>query len=315
MQNLGTLAQYTLLSIKDQESFGIYYSARDNETNINYIIYIQNAQNNNNNIPANEINILNLLNNSNNPYILHCVNHGNGQLILNNQPPRNAFYIVYENAQNYLLYDYMRLGGLGENRAKLLFKKIVLGIQAIHNANICHRDIMTESIYLDDNYNPKIFNFGFSSLNAGNLQEYLGSEGHAAPEILAHHPYNGFKLDIFNLGQLLFILVNGIFGFTSARNTDIYYNLIMLNNYDEYWHNQRFQNLNLSNSFKDLYLRMVSYQPNERPTIDEILNSPWLQDINNLNQQQILDLENEIIQELHNREAQIQNLRNQEMNI
>ena len=136
---------------------------------------------------------------------------------------------------------------------------------------------------------------------------YLGTQQYAAPEILARHPYNGFKSDIFSLGQLLFNLVNGIFGFDSARNTDIYYNLIMLRNYDGYWHNQRFQNLNLSNNFKDLYLRMVSFEPNERPTIEEILNSSWLQDINNLNQQQILDLENEIIQEFQNREAQIQN--------
>ena len=48
---------------------------------------------------------------------------------------------------------------------------------------------------------------------------------------------------------------------------------------------------------------MVSFEPNERPTIEEILNSEWLHEINNLNQQQILDLENEIKQEFHNREA------------
>ena len=46
----------------------------------------------------------------------------------------------------------------------------------------------------------KIFNFGFSSLNAVNLQEYLGSLTYVAPEILANHPYNGFKSDIFSLG-------------------------------------------------------------------------------------------------------------------
>ena len=56
---------------------------------------------------------------------------------------------------------------------------------------------------------------------------------------------------------------------------------------------------------------MVSYEPNERPTIEEILNSEWLHEINNLNPQQILDLENEIFKEFQNREAQIENLRNQ----
>ena len=104
---------------------------------------------------------------------------------------------IYENARN-ILFFYIYLGALGERRAKLIFRKIVLGIQAIHNANICHRDIKMENIYLDKNYNPKIFIFGFSCLNTDNLQEYLGTPRYEAPEILANHPYNGFKSDIFS---------------------------------------------------------------------------------------------------------------------
>ena len=57
--------------------------------------------------------------------------------------------------------------------------------------------------------------------------------------------------------------------------------------------------MHLSNSFKELFLRMVAYNPNERPTIEEILNSEWMQDIKNLNPEQMENLENEI------REAQI----------
>ena len=58
---------------------------------------------------------------------------------------------------------------------------------------------------------------------------------------------------------------------------------------------------------------MVAYAPDKRPTIDEVLNSEWMQDLNNLTQQQMEVLENEVRTELHNREAQFQiNEENQE---
>ena len=33
---------------------------------------------------------------------------------------------------------------------------------------------------------------------------------------------------------------------------------------------------NISSQLKDLFLRMVDFNPNERPTIEEILNSPYM---------------------------------------
>ena len=50
---------------------------------------------------------------------------------------------------------------------------------------------------------------------------------------------------------------------------------------------------------------MVAFNPNERPTIEEILNSEWMQEINNLNEAQLNALENEIRQELHFRTWQL----------
>ena len=56
---------------------------------------------------------------------------------------------------------------------------------------------------------------------------------------------------------------------------------------------------------------MVAFNPNERPTIDGILNAPWMQEINNLNDAQLDALENEFRNALQNREAQIINQHNQ----
>ena len=48
---------------------------------------------------------------------------------------------------------------------------------------------------------------------------------------------------------------------------------------------------------------MVAYNPNERPTIEQILFDVWMEEINNLNAEQMDNLENEVRNEFQNREA------------
>ena len=305
MQNLGTLDnEYTILSIKSEDAPRIYYTARNNQNQNNYIIEIK-TDPYFINFPAQEINVLKSLNNLNCPYILRYIRNGNGELTLNNQPPRNEPYIVYENASKFNLFHYLRFGGFQERLAKLLFKKILIGVQAFHDANICHRDIKIENILLDENYNPKIIGLYSSCINGNNLhfeKNLLITHKYASPELFNHHPYDGFKDDIFSLGQLLIQLVTRVYGFDSSKGDDHCYELIKLKQYGNYWHLERFQNINVTNEFKNLFVRMVAYDPSERPTIVEILNSQWMQEINNLNDEQLNNLENEVRQELHNRE-------------
>ena len=308
MQNLGILRdqnnQYIVSSFKYEKDDRDYYSSTDEQNHINCIIAIKrnDYHDKNNEFPANEINILNILHNVNNTYILHFIRNGNGQLHLQDGKSINVAYLVFENANiNFSLYDYIKKSGLKERHAKLIFKKILNGIQAIHNANICHRDINPGNIIFDNDYNPKIFSFDFSSLNANNLQNTKCELHFAPPELFAEKPYNGFKYDIFSLGQLLFYLVAGRLGFNSSRKGDKYYSQIMKKNYVAYWSLFLEQNLDLSNSFKSLFLKMVAFRPEERPSIDDILNDEWMKEINNLNDGDMNILENEVSQELQNR--------------
>ena len=190
MQNLGTINNnYTILSKKGENSYSSYYTVRHNKTNVNYLIEVYKED-----IPANLIKILNTLNALNNPYIIRYIDHGAGNIIFNNKPPEiNKPYIIYENIRNSDLFSslYSREHGFSERHAKLIFKKILNGINAIHHANICHRDLKPENILLDENYNPKIFGFYFSCINKANLKEYIGTRSYVAPEILLKKPYNG----------------------------------------------------------------------------------------------------------------------------
>ena len=304
MQNLGTIDNiYSILEIKNREPSFTTYSVIHNQTQVNYLIDVFNDH-----IPANMINILNNLNALNNPYIIHYVANGNGPIVLNNKPPVNREYIVYENVIHSELYLYLTINHnqrFTERQAKFIFKKILEGIRAMHNANICHRDLKAENILLDENYNPKISGFYFSCINANNLQDMQGTISYTAPELLLNQPYNGIQSDIFSLGQLLFVLVTGRLGFNNANQNDNFYRLIINpQNHAQYW--AILNDLNLSQSFKNLFVRIVAQNPNQRPTIDQILNDEWMQEINNLNNNQRIALENQVLQEFQNREVLLQ---------
>lgn len=303
MQGLGTINnEYTILSIKYSESKRISYLAKHNQTEILRIIEFAKDNHHQDDFPTNEINLLNVLNNTNNPYILRYIGNGQGQLALNGEQPKDVPYIIFENAPKFDLFSYNQHGRFSERQAKLIFKKILNGVKAIHNANYCHLDIKPSNILFDEHYNPKIYGFYFCRLNSNQLVHQMGSKNYMAPEILENQTYDGFKCDIFSLGQLLFNLVCGLNGFQSAKKHDKYYNLIIEKNYVQYWNSEAFSELNLSQDFKDLVVRMLAFDPNERPTIDEILQSTWMQGINN----QIEAVEQEVSNELHQRDATLQ---------
>lgn len=52
--------------------------------------------------------------------------------------------------------------------------------------------------------------------------------------------------------------------------------MIRTKNYDAYF--KAVDGSHCSRAFKDLIVRLLAYKPNERPTINEIRQDPWLND-------------------------------------
>ena len=246
----------------------------------------------------NEIIMLKTVSSLNNPYIINYIDSGEGPVKIGANTTKNQ-YIIMEHASKGILFDYIINSevGLEEIYAKVIFKKILLGVKAIHEAGICHLDLKIENIFMDQLYNPKIGDFGFATdikgeKGSGLLDKYVGTLTYAAPEILYNMPYRGIKADIFSLGAILFILVTCKNGFQAACKEDPNYIYIMAQKEKLYWKKiiERYQVLpikpniaGLSKELKKLFYRMVQLDPDNRPdTIDDILNSPWMKEINDL---------------------------------
>lgn len=80
---------------------------------------------------------------------------------------------------------------------------------------------------------------------------------------------------MFSTGVILFIIVQGIFPFKEAKKDEYFYKLILDGKLEQYW--QKVGGENLSPEFKDLILKMFSYDGSKRPTVEQLKSHPWMQ--------------------------------------
>ena len=183
-------------------------------------------------------------------------------------------------------------GKFNETHCKVIFKKILEAINAIHKKGIYHLDIKLQNILLDENFQPKITDFVLSIQKEESKdcflklnKEVIGTKEYMAPQILAYKKFNTIKADIFSLGVTIFTLSARVNRFGKASGKDFFYKHIKENTENsikEYWNKIKEYNINLSDSLQKLYIKMVSFDEDKRPSIDEILKDEWFSEIENL---------------------------------
>lgn len=164
---------------------------------------------------------------------------------------------------------------MGEDAGRYFLNQMIDVLAYMHTKNVVHRDLKLENILVDDQLNLKVADFGFATYKKINrLKSYRGTMTYMAPEIKEGKIYDGRQIDMFSTGVILFIIVQGIFPFKEAKKDEYFYNLILNNKLDTYW--KKVGGNNLSEEFKDLILKMFSYDGSKRPTVAQLKAHPWM---------------------------------------
>ena len=202
-----------------------------------------------------------------------------------------------------------------ENEAKLLFYKIVNEVKKLHDNDICHLDLNIENIMLDKNFNPILLNFGTAKKYNKNIDssDFKINE-YSPPELYSKDtPLDGFKIDIFNLGIVLFFLIFGEPPFTIPLNECKFYEYIKQRKFGEFWKSKLYEKkLHISEELKNLFINMVSPDPKERFSIDNILNSKLINEINKISLEKSKEfdyIENELYNNFNNKLKYMKNER------
>ena len=216
--------------------------------------------------------------------LLNYNNKNNPEINLDYSKQEKIFFQIVEYAPNGELKDYVinTSSRIPEKISAKIFLKIVQTVKYLHLNNIAHCDIKPENILLDQNFTPKLNDFGFSQIFKGEIGDYIlhqfngGTTIYSAPETRKAYikGFDGVKNDIFSLGVFLFVITVGNFPFERASISDDKYRFIVKKNYCRFW--EYFSNIELSEEFKDLINNLICLNPTQRLDIDKILEHPWI---------------------------------------
>jgi len=157
---------------------------------------------------------------------------------------------------------------LNEPTARFIFKQIIEGLEYLHAQNILHRDIKLDNILIDLNNTVKICDFGVSKqIKSGEvMRDQCGTPAYIAPEILLNKGYEGFGVDIWSAGVVLYTMLAGVVPFKHKYLNDLHYSIIQ----------GKYEDIeNISADAMKLLRGILEIDPKKRLSLQDILNSDW----------------------------------------
>lgn len=186
----------------------------------------------------------------------------------------------------YCSYDHLRP----------LFKKALYHLQM---NGVCHRDISLENILVDESTKALVIDLGMCiripynsrsgipeevvDVSIGTLRKLIypqgqcGKPNYISPEILANiEPFDGFAIDIWAAGIVLFIMLVGLPPFELASHDDPRFRLISrggLRQLIEQWQRP------ISPDAIDLLQNMLRENPRDRLSLFQVMDHPWCREV------------------------------------
>jgi len=207
--------------------------------------------------------------------IMKRVKHPNIIELFEILPLNGKVYLIMEMAGHGDLLEYIKLrGAIPEEKAKGMYMQLAFAISYLHHKDIVHRDLKCENVLLDVKNQIKVSDFGFARRMEGDelSSTFCGSAAYAAPEILQGIPYTGKCYDVWSLGVILYIMVGGSMPYDDS-------NIKKMIRYQTERKVGFSKSRALSNEVKYLIHHMLEAKVPSRFSIDQVIQSPWLDSV------------------------------------
>lgn len=210
--------------------------------------------------------------------------------MVNNGKKEDIMYNILEHAENGPISHFVRITGwIEEELVRFMFLQLSDAVRYMHSHKYSHLDIKLENILLDKYFNIKLADMGVSHQLSDDSPHWnirRGTIHYMAPEISDLQKddyYDAKKADIYSLGVWLYILLVGDFPDTNVLNSNSFNtndstleggdgdNCLSDQLSTKKWNK-------LSDNARNLILQMLLLEPYYRPSIEEVLYHPWLQE-------------------------------------
>jgi len=175
------------------------------------------------------------------------------------------FFIVMQRPEQVKdLFDYIsEKGPLDEKMSRRFFKQVVETVIACHKRSVIHRDIKDENLLVDLGSGClKLIDFGSGDIFKDEpYTTFEGTEVYSPPEWFKYGCYKGVAATVWSLGVLLYNMVCGDIPFKESE-------FIVKREFKWRGH--------LSKEVKDLIYQCLAFRPEKRPSLETVLQHPWL---------------------------------------
>ena len=165
-----------------------------------------------------------------------------------------------------------RAANLDFTHVQCIFRQLVDALQYVHEKGIAHRDIKFENIFVKRRFSDihphfivALGDFGLSKKVHGLTGSITGTVYSMAPEVMKGENYNPYKIDVWSLGVLLYILLQEKYPYWKTKYDDV------LNHRTTNW-----KGLQVSNEVRHLLTMMLSGCALCRLTSKEVWRHGWV---------------------------------------
>ena len=203
--------------------------------------------------------------------MLSLFNHPNVILVAEIFESADKFYTVMEYCDGGELFNFIvKNRRLSEEESAFFYYQLIKGLEYIHSLGIVHRDLKPENLLLTKDHLLKIIDFGLSNYFKKGQSSLLvtpcGSPCYASPEMVAGKKYNGFKIDIWATGIILYAMLCGYLPFEDRDNELLFEKIMECKlEFPSY----------ITDLSKDLIEKILVTDPEKRISIPEIKKHPF----------------------------------------